>query len=203
MIGSSGEVRSALANSVYSRIFREGGVSTASITRWPDHPMTRLSSVCSSDALAEVAALHFDFATHLVQARAHAFANAIAKRLVSGDATQRSSCFRSGRRKVSEVGRNDRRALVIVASVEDVADGVPHPFGRLYRAEFIEHEHFGLEYWLENFQLRSLDARVVGVLYLLQQLTIIVKKAGGILLDDQLAQNAHGQMRFPYTDRSE
>jgi hypothetical protein len=43
--------------------------------------------VRSSDALAEVAALHLDFAAHLVQSRAHAFADAIAESFVASDAS--------------------------------------------------------------------------------------------------------------------
>src|SRR6185437_11849345 len=99
--------------------------------------------------------------------------------------------------------RNDRRSPVVVAGVQDVAHCVPDPLCRLYRAEFVENEHFGLEHRPENFQFRGLDARVVGVLYFLQQLAIVVKETGGIFLNDKLPQNANRQVRLAYADRPE
>src|SRR5690349_2835275 len=125
----------------------------------------------SPDALAEVAAVHLHFATHLVQTRSHAFADSIAERLVTRSPRRQTSSFRgSARWQIGEVGRNDRRALVVVTSVEDMTDGVPDPLGRLHSSELVEHKHLGLKDRPKSLQLRGLHAGIVGILNLFEQL---------------------------------
>src|SRR5689334_10334473 len=108
----------------------------------------------SSDALAEVAAVHLHFATHLVQTRSHAFADSIAERLIARSPRRQIPSLRgSARRQIGEVGRDDRSALVVVTSVEDMTDGVPDPLGRLHCSELVEHKYLGLKDRPENLQL--------------------------------------------------
>ncbi len=83
-----------------------------------------------------------------------------------------------------------------------MAHRVPDPFGRLHCAKLVKHEHFGVEYRLENLQFCRLNAGIVRVLYLLQQLAIVVEEARGALLNHELAQDSDSQMRLTHADRS-
>jgi len=161
--------------------------------------------MCSSYALAEVAAVHLHFAAHLVQTRAHAFADSVSQRLVAGSPRRRkvAALNRPAWRQVGEVGRDDRSSLVVVTSVEDVTDSVPHPLGRLHCSEFVEDKHLSVKDRPENFQLRGLHAGIVGILNLFQQLAVVVKKARRVLLYNQLAKDADCQVCLTHPDRTE
>src|SRR4051794_2196845 len=157
-------------------------------------------SVRSPDALAKIAAVHLDLATHLVQARAHALPDAVAKGLVTSSSGCKAAALRSTarRRQIGKIGSNDGRPLIVVAGIQDVAHCLPNPFRRLDGSQFVEHQHFCFKYRLQDLKLRSLDGGIVGVLNFLQQLAIVVEQTCRALLHYQFAQNAHSQMRLPY-----
>src|SRR6187402_2657 len=103
--------------------------------------------------------------------------------------------------KVRVVGRNDGGALVVVARIENVSDGVPDPVRGLGRADLVEDEDLRIEDRLQDAEFGRCHRGVVGVLYLLQELAVVVKEPLGSPLDERL-QNTDGQMRLSYADIS-
>ena len=49
-------------------------------------------------------------------------------------------------RMVFKICRDDGRAVVVIARIEDQAHRVPNPFGGLHGAQFVEHEDVRFEY---------------------------------------------------------
>src|SRR5271169_1513506 len=102
------------------------------MTRSPDDPISRSPEAGALHLLAEVFAGDLDLLAHFVQARAHAFGDAVAEGLLAGGSLSLKPVNwfivrpRGSRRQVGEVGGNQGGALIVVTGVEHVADGVPH-----------------------------------------------------------------------------
>src|SRR5579872_3560551 len=147
----------------------------------------------AAEFLAEICAVEANDAAHLVQARSHALADAVAQSFSSvGGSHGRKRSGHPGGRLVVEIRRDDRCAIVVVPGVQDKANRVPNPLRRFDRAEFVENENVRLEYWPENVQFRGLDRRVIGILNLLQQLAIVVKQAGNAAIKNQFLDDSNG-----------
>ena len=126
--------------------------------------------------LAVVFAVDLDKAAHFEQTGAHALADAITERVIGRDSLGcRHACL--SWRAVEEIAGDDRGQGIVVPRVEDDADCVPNPLGRLYRSDVVDQNNFGLENRAQNLQLCRLDGGVVAILDLLEQLTVIAKKA--------------------------
>jgi hypothetical protein len=78
---------------------------------------------------------------------------------------------------IFEIRGDDGCAVVVVASVQNEADRVPDPLGRLDGAQFVEDKNVSFKDRAEDVQFSGLDGRIVGVLDLLQQLAIVVEQA--------------------------
>src|SRR5205814_6517270 len=63
-----------------------------------------------------------------------------------------------------------------------------------------EDEDFGLEDGAQHVHLGDLNAGVVGILHLLQQLAVIVEESGDAFAQDELAQDADREMRLAGAD---
>jgi 4-amino-4-deoxy-L-arabinose transferase-like glycosyltransferase len=114
----------------------------------------KLAEAGAADGAAEIVAVHFYHDTHFREARAHAFADAVAEGFVA----HRAACAidavgRAAGGKVGVVGGDDGGALVVVARVENEGDGVPHPVSGLGGAQLVEDEDFGVENGPEDFHL--------------------------------------------------
>src|ERR1051325_5743041 len=174
-----------------------------SLTQQVTQSPNRLPQVGRAVLGPEVLAVDLHDAAHLEYARAHAFPDAIAQRFFAGSAEGAATLgvvARTRGRRVGKVGGEDGRALVFVARVQDVAHGIPNPFRRLDRAQLVEHQHFSLKDGTQDLHLGGGDGSVVGVLYLLQQLAVVVEQAGNVLGADQLLDDADGKMRLADTD---
>ena len=81
-------------------------------------------------------------------------------------------------------------------------DRIPNPIRRLRSAQFIQHQHLGLEYRPQHIQLRLPYRSVIAVLHLLQQVSIVIKQPRRPALRHQGLQNPHRQMRLANPNRS-
>src|SRR5882672_4970801 len=133
-----------------SRGFFSKGIFQISSPAWSS-PKAR-----AFELLPKVRAVHADDAAHLVQARAHAFADAIAESFVACRPSGRERSRHCCRRFVRKIRGDDGRADVVVAGVEDKAHRVPNPFGGPHSSEFVEHEHFCLENRLQQTEFSGL-----------------------------------------------
>ena len=61
----------------------------------------------------------------------------------------------SRRRLIIEVCRNDGRAVVVIARIQDQADRIPDPFGRLNCSQFVQNQNVGLEHGAQERPVRS------------------------------------------------
>src|SRR5581483_207186 len=156
-----------------------------------------LSKARAAEFLTEVVAVDTHNAAHLVQARTHPFPNTVSETLFAGCAPR--SCQCPGR-LVLEIGGDDRRPVVVVAGIQDETYRVPNPLGRLDRAQFVQDQHLRLKHWPQNVKLGRLDGIVVGVLDLLQQLTVIVEEARDVLLEDEFLHDPHSQVGLADTN---
>ena len=121
-----------------------------------------LAEICTSKLLPEVGAIKGDDPAHLMETGAHALANAISESLVACRRSYlRNRSGDSRRRLIFEVCRNDGCAVVVVARIEDQADRIPYPFGRLNCSQLVENEDVCLKHGTKNIQFCSLDGRVV------------------------------------------
>src|ERR1700690_2996747 len=142
-----------------------------------------------------------------MQARPHALANAVAERFTAGGGkgggTRRK--LRSGGRcrLVGKISRDDGRAIVVVARVEDQADRVPNPLARLHGAEFVEREYLGFKNGAQHLKFGGLHGIVVAVLDLFEQVAIVAEKAGATPGSDQLLEDADGEMGLAGADTSD
>src|SRR5215467_1149854 len=139
----------------------------------------RLPKISALYSQSEVAAFELNDATHLMQSRAHSLGDTVAQSLIAcgvpcrfGGRTAAARLQLTGR-KIGKVCRDNGCLLLVVAAVEDMADRVPHPLGRLDRAQLVEHQDLSLKNRPQDFQLCGLDARVVRVLDFLEQLAIV------------------------------
>src|ERR1019366_474479 len=87
--------------------------------------------------LTEIVTMHLDHHAHLLQPRAHAFADAVAEGLLAhrgSDLPVRSWVYAkwSGIRVISG---DDSGETVVIARVQNLGHRIPHPFARLGRAE--------------------------------------------------------------------
>ncbi len=101
---------------------------------------------------------------------------------------------------VGVVGGDDGGALVVVAGVEDVGDGIPDPVGGLGRAELVEDKDFGFEDGSEDLQLGGGDLGVVAVLDLLEEVAVVDEEAVCAALGDQGPEDSDGEMGLAYAD---
>src|SRR5690349_11092017 len=107
-------------------------------------------------------AFELDDSTHLLQPRPHSFTDAIPKCLFP----HRASCREfigwlalcSAWRLIGEVRSDDRRALVVVACIQNQTHCVPDPLGWFDSTEFIQQQHLCFEDWLEDFEFCGLHA---------------------------------------------
>ena len=98
---------------------------------------------------------------------------------------------------------DDGGAVVVIARVQDKTDGVPDPLCGLDRAQFIEHQNLGVENWTKDVELSRLYRLVVGILNLLEQLAVVVKKTSSSLAENQLFNYANGKMSFADADAAD
>ena len=104
---------------------------------------------------------------------------------------------------VGKVGSDDGGSIVVIASVEDQADCVPHPLAWLYGAKFVEQQHLGLKHGPQHLKLRCLDRIVIGVLNLLEELAIVTKEARASTGNNEFLQQAYGEMSFAGSDSAD
>src|SRR5215831_10543530 len=136
-----------------------------------------------------------------MQPRTHALSDPVSESFAPrGRSCGRERTGNSRCRLIFKVRGNDGRPVVVVARVEDQADGVPHPFRRLHGAEFVQDQNIGFEYRPKHIQLGGLDRRIVGILNLLQKLAIIVKKAGNTTVQNELFNDPYREMCLPRTE---
>src|SRR5262249_30039961 len=140
-------------------------------------------------------AIQSDNAAHLMQPGPHTLSDPVPESLAPrGRSYRRQRTGNSRCRLIFKVRGNDGRPVVVIARVEDQADGIPHPFRRLNGPEFVEDQNIGFEYGPQHIQLGGLDRRIVGILNLLQKLAIIVKKAGNATVEDEILNDSHSEM---------
>src|SRR5579863_4090596 len=139
---------------------RHGGYSpgTALLTLDWVRDKADLSKICAAELLAEVGAVERDNPAHLVQARAHAFPDTVAEGFAASRSLGgRDRCGDSCRGLIVEIRGDDRGPIVVIARVQDQADGVPDPLCGLNRSKFIEDEYVGLKHRPKHIQFRGLD----------------------------------------------
>src|ERR1700691_3172082 len=87
-----------------------------------------LSEARALKLLPEVWPLHLHNAAHLVKAGTHTLADAVAQCFLPGGSSRwRKRSSYAGSRFVGKVCGDNRRPIVVIASVEDQAHCVPHP----------------------------------------------------------------------------
>lgn len=162
---------------------------------------TGLAKAGAAEFLAEVFTFHLDHAAHFVQAGAHAFSDAVAESFIARSRSGgRHGAVRAGGGLVFKIRGDDGGAVVVVAGVENEADGIPNPFGGLDRAELIEHQHVSLKHGAKNVELGGLNGGVIRILNFLQQFAIIVEKAGYPFVEDELFCDSDCEMSFAGAD---
>ncbi len=150
--------------------------------------------------------MQLDQLAHLVQARAHAFGDAVAEGLAPAGALGRSFTAQVGGTgeaalgQVREVRREDGGALRVVAAVDDVGDRVPLPVGGLHRAELVDDQHFGVEHGAQHVHLGLVHRRIERVLDVLEQLAVVVEEAADAFIAHQQLEHADGKMRLPHAN---
>src|SRR5258708_8864708 len=156
--------------------------------------VSALSEAGAAELLAEVFAFHLDNAAHFMKARTHALSDAVAEGLgARGSTYGGNGTIRASRRLVLKICRNDGGAVVVVAGVQDEADGVPNPFGWLDRAQFVKRQNVGLKNGAKHVQFGGLNRGIVRILDLLEQFAIVIKKAGNAFVQDQFLDNSHSE----------
>ena len=161
------------------------------------------------DLLAEICALHRNDAAHLMQPGTHAITDSIAQRLslrrifggFRASAAYVAQALAFGEIRV--VRCDDCRAIVVIPSVQDEAYRIPYPICGLDRAEFVQRQDLGLEYGPKHVQFCRFDGIVVRVLYLLQQLSVIVEQTRNPFAKDKFLNNPDRQMGLAYTNRAD
>ena len=131
----------------------------------------RFQSVARSSASAVggqhavVAAVVLEELAHFVQARVHPEADAGLERIELGLVGQ-----------IVVIRRENRRAPLVVAGIDDEVHRLFDPFGRLLRAEIVEDEQFGRHHRPEDVHLGGADDGVVGRSNHAQQIADVVEQ---------------------------
>jgi len=160
-----------------------------------------LAEAGAAKLLAEIGAVEGDDAAHFVETGTHAFSDAITQGLSTrGGPCRRDGTGSAGGGQVVEVRGDNRGAVVVVAGVQDQADGVPHPFGWLYGAQLVEDKDVGVEHGPKDVEFSGLDRRVVGILDLFQQFAIVVEQAGDAAGQNQFLEDSDGQVGLAGAD---
>ncbi len=154
------------------------------------------------DSLAEVFSLHFYDDTHLLQAGAHAFSDAVAEGFASdgaagfGEAVVGIAAGGGGARFVGEIGGNDGGTILVVAAVEDVGGGVPGPVAGGDVAEVVEDEEVAGDDGLEEFVFGAGGAEAVDGAEVVEEFLVLPEDAGGAAVGDEGFEDADGEVGF-------
>jgi hypothetical protein len=101
---------------------------------------------------------------------------------------------------VIEIGGNDGGAVVVVAGIQNQAHRVPDPFRRFDCAQFVEHQHFGVEHGPQNVEFGGIHRGVIGVLDFLKQFPIIVEQTRNTPGQDQVLDDPSRQVGLAHAD---
>ena len=123
--------------------------------------------------LPEIRSIKFDDPAHLVEPRSHALADPVAQSLVTRRSPWPRNCSRG---LIVKIRRNNRRPVVVVASIQDQADRIPHPFGRLDCPQLIEYQHLSIEYRTQHIQLRRLHGNKL----IIEKIASVVDARGNV-----------------------
>src|SRR5258708_38928795 len=96
--------------------------------------------------------------------------------------------------------RNDGGAVVVVAGVQDEADGVTNAFGWLDGAQFVKRQTVGLKNGAKHIQFGGLNRGIVRILDLLEQFAIVIKQAGNPFVQDQFLDNSYSEVSLSGAD---
>lgn len=152
----------------------------------------RLAQVSRAEVRPIIPALDLNQAAHLEKTGSHALSDAITESFFAVGAAGRID---GGAGAIHEVGGDDGSEIGVVTRVEDEADRIPNPLGRLNGAEVIEQQDFGLEDRAQDFELGGLDRWVVGILNLLEEFAVIAK-AGVDAFGRQFFESCDREMSF-------
>ena len=129
----SAQVHSSLDLSQRRPAFHGVWIKAAGELRSPGGSETSLHDLAEAgvpELLPIVWSIYVHNAAHLAQPRTHAFTDAIAQSRLLRSLTPRTS-DPAGSWPILKVGCDNGRAVLVVASVQDDADSVPNPPGRL------------------------------------------------------------------------
>lgn len=154
---------------------------------------------------AEVRCNDFDGAAHLEEARAHAATDSFFEGIFAGWHDEFSAGEASGfaflSRIVVVVRCDDGGAALVIASVENDADDVADPIGRLAGTEIIEDENFDGTDGLENAHFRGFAGGIVAGLDFLQEFAVIAEEAG-VTATNEIFQGGDGEMSLANSRRA-
>ena len=150
---------------------------------------------------AKIGGADFDGAAHFEEAGAHAAADAFFERIFAdgGDelAVGSAGGFAGGCGIVEVIGGDDGGAFLVVAGVEDDADDVADPIGRLAGAEVVEDEDFDGANRIEDRHFGGFAGGIVAGLDLFEKFAVIAEEAR-VSADDEFLDGGDGEVRFAY-----
>src|SRR5579859_5472761 len=158
------------------------------------HLSERSAEACACNLLAKILTVHFYHDAHFRKARAHTLADPVAEGFIAAGATGSVTAVRGAGRQVGIIRRDDGRALVVVARIQNERDRVPNPVGGLRGAELVKDEDLRFENGLQDLHFRGRHLWVVGVLDLLEQFAVVAEEAAYTFFENEGVQNADGQV---------